>query len=173
MTPGLRTRFFAAAAATADLGGGSRFSGDSGRVSALSVVSTGFIVDITGFREGFVATRGGGVEETLPEPSRSVSWSDSECVMASFCLLERRLASPANLLSAATWEELLSSSSSLLSSSLGFKSRYSLYFRTAISFSHKVENGLMRMNFKIFDGVYSKFRASSGGPQLNLCSSQP
>lgn len=81
------------------------------------------------------------MEGASSRASFSVSSSDSECSTVSFCLLERWLANPAVLLSAATSEELLRSSSP----SLKPKSRKSLCFRTAIELSILVECRLLLM----------------------------
>ena len=105
MTPALWARLFVAT--TAEVASGLRFSVCSIEVLG-DVDSAGFVVDAV------VANSGVELEGASSCTSWSVSCSDSECSMVSFCLLERWLASPAVLLSAATSEELLKSPSSSL-----------------------------------------------------------
>ena len=127
MTPALRARLFVAV--TAEVVRGFRFSGYGVGTSVVSF-SGGSGVNVARRRKGFMAT-----EAKSSWVSWSVSSSESECSTVSFCLLERRLANPAVLLSAAASKELLRFSSS----SLRLVSRNSLYLRTAISFSPGVK----------------------------------
>ena len=132
MTPALWARLFVAA--TAELVRGFRLSGNLvGR--SVEIGSAGLLVDAAGDCKGFVATVGLVEEATSSCVSLSDTSSDSEYLMASFCLLERWLANPAVLLSMAVSEELLRSPSS----SLTFVSRNALCSRNAMPFSKTVK----------------------------------